>query len=170
MKIGISASAVWSQTNRLGELFRSDVQHIEIGLFENIAIADDFIRQSRTRGKSVGIHSPLVRGGSKYDLLEAIEMPSIDALEQVEGELAWCQRSGVDYLHVHFPFSLRSGTLSLPIVTKGIQQLALLQRKTGIQIVCEPKLGETSIQRALAGSEKRRDVSFQTQASRSAGT
>lgn len=86
MKIGISASAVLSKTERLEELFRPDIDHIEIGLFEDRVVADRFASRSRRRGKRFGIHSPLIRGGSKYDLLEKVEMSTELAWEQIEAE------------------------------------------------------------------------------------
>lgn len=79
MKIGILASAVLSETGWLEELFRPDIEHIEIGLFEDRAVADRFASRSRQRGKRFGIHSPLIRGGSRYDLLEGLEMSTESA-------------------------------------------------------------------------------------------
>ena len=141
MKIGISASAVWSQTERLGELFRSDVEHIEIGMFENLNVAEDFVKRAKQRRKSVGIHSPLVRGGSKYDLLEAVDLPTADAWKQIEEELDWCQKASIEYILIHFPFAQKRGTLNVPLVTEGTRRLGSLQARTGVKIVCEPKLG-----------------------------
>jgi sugar phosphate isomerase/epimerase len=142
LKIGISASAVLSQTERLAELFRQGIDHIEIGLFENVNVAESFIRRARRQGKTVGIHSPLLRGGSKYDLLQSIDMPQENAWEQIEQELVWCSRFGATYLLVHFPYAHRSGVLDLPLVQDGIKRLSALQRRTGVKIVCEPKLGD----------------------------
>ena len=142
MKLGISASAVLSQTDLLNELFRHGVDHIEIGLFETIEVADRFVRQVRARGKTVGIHSPLIRGGSKNDLLKSIDLPTEEAWEQVENELVWCRRSGVEYLLVHFPFVMHTEQLTLTQVNEGVRRLAALSRRIGVRIVCEPKLGE----------------------------
>ena len=127
MNIGLSASAVFSQTDRPAELFRPDVDHIEVGMFEDRDIADQFVRDSRIRGKTVGIHSPLVRGGSKYDLLGQVDVPIEDAWLQIENELAWCRSAGTSYLLVHFPFVMATGTLDLTRVTDDLGRLSRLQ-------------------------------------------
>ena len=140
--IGISASAVLSKTDRLDELLRRDVTHVEAGFFENIEIADPFVKNARQRGKSVGIHSPLIQVGSKYDLLESVDMPSEDAWHQVEEEAKWCRGRGVQYLLVHFPYAPQSGTLTNEVVRSGLRRLATIQSRYGVSIVCEPKLGD----------------------------
>lgn len=141
MTIGISGSAVRSETDRLHELFRPDVEHIEIGLFENIGVADRFVRQARARGKTVGIHSPLLRGGAKNNLMAPITGSVDEAWEQVETELTWCGRSGVRYLLVHFPFVNRSDDLRVHDVVASVHRLSNLGHRYGVDVVCEPKLG-----------------------------
>lgn len=142
MKIGISGSAVWSDTDRLDDLFRPDVDHIEIGMFEDLDVASRFVRRARMRGYTVGVHAPLVDGGSKYDLIEPVDMPVDDAWDQLSDELAWCRDTGVDYLLVHFPYASRSGTLTIPEVTAAARRIARLQSRFGVRVVCEPKLGD----------------------------
>ncbi|MBT98383.1 MAG: hypothetical protein CL902_07130 [Dehalococcoidia bacterium] len=142
LRIGISASAVRSHTNQLDRLFRKDIEHIEIGLFESLEVADRFAARARARDKTVGIHSPLVQGGSKYDLLRDVQMPTEAAWMQIQQEMDWCIRAKIDYLLVHYPYASVSGDLDLPAVDNGIQKLSRLQRLTDIRVICEPKLGD----------------------------
>ncbi|KON85562.1 hypothetical protein AF332_00995 [Sporosarcina globispora] len=141
-RIGISGSVILSDSKLFHELFKRNMRHIEIGEFQDQESFHCFLEMLRETNKSFGLHSPLFRGQSKYDLLEKISMNPEEAWIQFEAEVEKVSRLGAEYILVHFPY-FKKETSGNPaeIIEEGLKKLSALQRKYGIMIVCEPKLG-----------------------------
>src|SRR5690606_11446916 len=89
-----------------------------------------------------GLHSPLIRNQSKYDLLGEVHFPPEQAWKQLESEVAYMSELGAEYVPVHFPFFKREITRidMNHIIEDGLRRLSEIQNKYHIHIVCEPKL------------------------------
>ncbi|MBT2691166.1 sugar phosphate isomerase/epimerase [Bacillus sp. ISL-47] len=148
-QLGISGSTILSEREKFPELFKNNLQHVEIGEFQDEDSFQDFIKQLRKTDRSFGLHSPLLRGQSKYDLIEKVSVEPQKAWEQFETEVAEMSRIGAEYILVHFPY-FKKETEEDPdaMIEEGLQKLSVLQKKYGLTIVCEPKLG---LQRSSAG-------------------
>ncbi|WP_240458787.1 hypothetical protein [Virgibacillus sp. Bac330] len=72
---GISGSTILTNSSKLNELFTYDfVDHIEIGEFSDQTAFEKFKSLKDRHGFSFGLHSPLYRTGSKYDLLQYVNI------------------------------------------------------------------------------------------------
>ncbi|MGG1664085.1 hypothetical protein [Brevibacillus sp. NRS-1366] len=76
-KFGVSGSTILTNPEQFDELFWDDIDLIEIGEFPNETAFSAFLDLCRVKQTPFGVHSPLLRNGSKYDLLEKV---SIDLL------------------------------------------------------------------------------------------
>ena len=140
--LGISGSTILSDPAQFDQLFKSAIGHIEIGEFPDEASFYRFLKMARQNQVSFGIHSPLIRGNSKYDLIEHVSVDPLDARINFEQEVALAARVGAEYILVHFPYvkgPVRSNPQ--PMIEEGLRYLSELQKKYKISIVCEPKLG-----------------------------
>jgi len=148
-KLGVSGSVILSNPELYSELFWEGIEHIEIGEFYDENALNDFIKQCREKQITFGIHSPLMRNGSKYDLIERVQYDSEFAWEQLELEAEKMASLGADYLLVHFPYfkdEITSNTNEL--IEEGLRKLSNIQNKYSIELICEPKLG---LNRSAAG-------------------
>ena len=140
--IGVSGSTIYSAPEKLAELYKYAVDHIEIGEFGYESVVETFMSLQRQSGRSFAIHSPLLRRNSKYDLLETVYIDTVLAWEQFEADIAWVQEHGGAYILVHFPyFHDESSEITNERIEAGLQKLSALQNRYGVRIVCEPKLG-----------------------------
>lgn len=140
--IGISGSTIYSVRESLADLFSFGLPHIEIGEFADEASLTDFLGLRSTADTSFGIHAPVFRENSKYDLLEFVYVDPVLAWQQFEADVAHMSALGADYILVHFPyFHSESELVNNSTIENGLDRLSLLQNKYNIQIVCEPKLG-----------------------------
>nr|MDA3845606.1 sugar phosphate isomerase/epimerase [Vallitaleaceae bacterium] len=105
IKLGSSGSTILSDRELILELFWEDINHIEIGEFSRLEDFDEFLSviQSKT-DISFGIHSPLLRGESKYDLIESVHNDTKLAWEQLESEMRDLAKTDAEYILVHFPY------------------------------------------------------------------
>ena len=103
-KLGVSGSTIFSNPELYSELFWEQVEHIEIGEFPNEEAVDKFLELCKDKNITFGIHSPLLRNGSKYDLIEKVNYDSKYAFEQLELEAEKMSALGAKYLLVHFPY------------------------------------------------------------------
>ncbi|MYL54483.1 TIM barrel protein [Pontibacillus yanchengensis] len=141
-KLGMSGSTILSDEAKFDELFRTETDHIEIGEFASEHAFRQFLEKNLNE-KSYGIHSPLYRSNSKYDLLEYVQMEPEQAWEQIEQEAEKLSRLGAEYMLVHFPyFKGEVGENGNAQIEAGLQRLSNLQKETNLPIVCEPKLGK----------------------------
>jgi sugar phosphate isomerase/epimerase len=141
-RLGVSGSVILSDPERFAELFWEGVQHIEIGEFSGESALNSFLRLCADRNVRFGIHSPLFRGQSKYDLIEKVEFEPEDAWVQLEMEAERMSALGAQYILVHFPYFKRSTAGDTnEIIEKALNRLSEIQTKYAIPIVCEPKLG-----------------------------
>ncbi len=142
-RLGISGSTILTDPNKFDQLFKYDLQHIEIGEFPNEQSLHDFLSLLLGKNISFALHSPLIRNQSKYDLLEKVHYPSDQAWKQFEAEVAHMSDLGAEYVLVHFPyFKMEINDTDVNhIIEEGLQRLSNLQDKYNIQLVCEPKLG-----------------------------
>lgn len=148
-RLGISGSTILTEPAKFTELFRYKLEHIEIGEFPDEMAFQQFLQLKEGKRASFGLHSPLIRNESKYDLLEKVEMKPEQAWLQFENEVGLMASLGAEYVLVHFPFFKKEVAGSAKdVIEDGLKKLSLLQHKYGIQIVCEPKLG---LQRSTAG-------------------
>ncbi len=148
-RLGISGSVILSDSEKFSQLFKDNLQHIEIGEFADKDSFRSFFNSLQKTGMSFGLHSPLLRGHSKYDLIEKVNIDPKEAWSQFKSEVAEMSRHGAEYILVHFPYFKKETTEDpAEIIEAGLQKLSALQKKYGIQIVCEPKLG---LQRSPAG-------------------
>ncbi|MDR7074324.1 sugar phosphate isomerase/epimerase family protein [Fictibacillus barbaricus] len=139
--LAISGSTIMSDTSRLNELFTKNIEHIEIGEFENEQAFQTFLQLVQQHNKTFGLHSPLLRTGSKYDLLEEFQHKPEEAWIQFENEVKRMADYGAQYILVHFPYFQDETLNPAKQIEEGLQRLLKLQSEYGIQIVCEPKLG-----------------------------
>ena len=75
VRVGVSGSTVLSESARLDELFWDGIDHIEVGALSSARDLDYLLARAKEQAISVGFHSPLFAGGSKYDLLKHIQHP-----------------------------------------------------------------------------------------------
>ncbi|MCS0656056.1 sugar phosphate isomerase/epimerase [Cytobacillus firmus] len=141
-KIGVSGSVILSDSKLFHKLFKRYLPHIEIGEFQDEESFQSFIELLGKTNKSFGLHSPLFRGQSKYDLLEEVSMNPEEAWIQFEAEVERMSRLGAEYILVHFPYFKKEASGNpAEVIEEGLKKLSALQKKYGIMIVCEPKLG-----------------------------
>lgn len=148
-KLGVSGSTILSNPDLFNELFWDDIDVIEIGEFPDKKAFSQFLDLSRENDIPFGIHSPLIRNGSKYDLIQKVSVDPSDAWEQLEKEAAFLSQLGAKYILVHFPYFLRE-TNENPgeLIEAGLKKLHRIQHEYSINIICEPKLG---MERSEAG-------------------
>ncbi|MDF2723089.1 MAG: hypothetical protein K0Q59_2764 [Paenibacillus sp.] len=141
-RLGVSGSTILSDPAKLHELLWDGIDHIEIGEFPDEAAFEQFLELKRTYGFTFGVHSPLYRNQSKYDLLQAVHFEPEQAWEQLEREIVLLKSLGALYVLVHFPyFREEMDGDPTPLICQGIERIGMLQRKHGLPVVCEPKLG-----------------------------
>lgn len=148
-KFGVSGSTILTNPEKFDELFWDDIDLIEIGEFPNKTSFHAFLDLCRKKQIPFGVHSPLLRNGSKYDLLEKVSTEPIVARKQLEKEAALLSRLGAEYILVHFPYF--KGETKEDVngkIENGLQELSRIQTEYGIPIICEPKLG---IERSAKG-------------------
>lgn len=148
-KLGVSGSTIYSNPELYSELFWEQVEHIEIGEFPNGEAVDKFLELCKGKNITFGIHSPLLRNGSKYDLIEEVNYDSKYAWEQLESEAKKMSALGAEYLLVHFPYFKDEVEIDTDeIIEEGLKKLMYIKNKYSIELVCEPKLG---LNRSSAG-------------------
>jgi sugar phosphate isomerase/epimerase len=141
-RFGVSGSTILSNPDQFDELFWDDIDLIEIGEFPDEAAFHAFLELSRAKQTPFGVHSPLLRNGSKYDLLEKVAIEPLVARKQLEKEAELLSRLGAEYLLVHFPYFKSEAPENVnEIIEAGLQKLSLIQNEYEIPIICEPKLG-----------------------------
>lgn len=141
--IGISGSTIMSDPKKLNLLFNWEgINHIEIGEFPNEQSFNYFLELLNETNTTFGLHSPLYRNESKYDLLEKVYYEPEQAWQQFEAEVKQMSQLGAEYILVHFPYFKTENDLDTnAIIEAGLKRLYALQEKHAILIVCEPKLG-----------------------------
>lgn len=144
-----------SAPDKFSEMFWEGIRHLEIGELPDSAALERFLQMCRREGAAFGIHSPLYRGGSKYDLLEPVALEPQQAWAQIETEARDMARAGAQYILVHFPYFTDAEIVGESRMAEahrairgGLERLRRIQDKYGIPFVCEPKLGP---QRSSAG-------------------
>jgi sugar phosphate isomerase/epimerase len=148
-KLGVSGSVILSNPKLFSELFWDGIDHIEIGEFYDEIALDKFLRLCKKNQTCFGIHSPLFRNGSKYDLIEKVQYDSKYAWEQLESEAKQIASLGAKYILVHFPYFKQEVTCNTnELIEKGLKRFSALQKQYSIEIICEPKLG---LNRSAAG-------------------
>lgn len=141
-RFGVSGSTILTNPEKFEELFWDDIDFIEIGEFPDETSFHAFVELCRGKQIPFSVHSPLLRNGSKYDLLEKVSMEPVEARKQLEKEAALLSRLGAHYILVHFPYFMRETTEHVnEIIEAGLQELSRIQKEYGIPIICEPKLG-----------------------------
>jgi sugar phosphate isomerase/epimerase len=141
-RLGISGSTILTNPGQFSELFSYHLPHIEIGEFPDETAFRDFLKLREQSGVSFGLHSPLIRKDSKYDLLEEVEMRPELAWVQFEKEIERMAFLEAEYILVHFPyFKGEKEQNHNEVIEDGLGKLSKMQDTYGIQIVCEPKLG-----------------------------
>lgn len=141
-RLGMSGSTIFSNPELYSELFIEDIDHIEIGEFPNEEALNKFLDMNKVKGLSFGIHSPLLRDGSKYDLLEKVKYEPSDAWDMLEVEAKRMADLDAEYLLVHFPYFKDEVSLNTnQLIEEGLKKLSYIQEKYGIKLICEPKLG-----------------------------
>lgn len=140
--LGVSGSTIYSNPEQYSELFWEGIDQIEIGEFSDEKALCKFLELYREKQISFGIHSPLIRNGSKYDLIEKIQYECEYAWEQLEAEAKKMSSLGAKYILVHFPYFKEkvSGNTD-EMIEEGLRKFKRIQEKYSIDIVCEPKLG-----------------------------
>jgi sugar phosphate isomerase/epimerase len=140
--LGISGSTILSDAKRFNELFDYDLEHIEIGEFKNHRQLKRFARMLSHSLCTLGVHSPFIRGRSKYDLIEHVRYTPREAYANLEEDAKAAVFLGAKYLLVHFPyFDKENRGNTDAIIEDGLIALKKLQDKYDMEIVCEPKLG-----------------------------
>lgn len=140
--LGVSGSTILSNPEQFSELFWEGITHIEIGEFPDERAFDTFLELSRRKDVSFGVHSPLIRSGSKYDLIQKVYVDPASAWEQLEREAEQLSALGAEYILVHFPyFKEEVNENANDLIEAGLQKLSRLQQKYSIPFICEPKLG-----------------------------
>ncbi|GAA0351159.1 hypothetical protein GCM10008932_00430 [Alkalibacterium iburiense] len=159
--IGISGSTILSDPKKFTYLFNKKyVKHIEIGEFSNQDAFKTFLNEHNRHGLTFGLHSPLYRNQSKYDLLEKVHYDSEESWIQFEKEVKHMSELGAEYILVHFPyFKEESERDSNTLIDNGLKKLQVLQEKYNIPIVCEPKLG---LNRSSVGIDALHDFPVET--------
>lgn len=142
-RLGVSGSVILSNPEKYKELFWEGIDHIEIGEFPNEAAFKNFLVLCQVNNVSFGVHSPLLRGESKYDLLQKVDYEPEYAWDQLESEADQMSKLGAAYLLVHFPYfknEVDDANVN-ELIEKGLHRLDRIQSKYSIQLICEPKLG-----------------------------
>lgn len=141
-KLGVSGSTILSNSELFSELFWEGIDHIEIGSFSDETALKYFLELYKDKEISFGVHSPLFRNGSKYDLIQKVYYDCEDAWKQLEEEAEKMSFLGAEYVLVHFPY-FKDEITDNPnkLIEEGLQRLNYIQQKYSIQLVCEPKLG-----------------------------
>ena len=104
-KLGLSGSTILSDPTQFSKLFnRPKIDHIEIGEFPDEKAFALFLTLYKTNDSSFGLHSPLYRNQSKYDLLEKVQMDPQKAWANFEKEMVLMKKIGAKYILVHFPY------------------------------------------------------------------
>lgn len=141
-KLGVSGSVILSNSELYSELFWDGIEHVEIGEFSDETALEKFLDICKNMKTPFGIHSPLFRDGSKYDLIERVQHDPQYAWEQLEAEARRISACGGEYLLVHFPYFKEKSTGDAnALIEEGLKRLSDLQSKYSISMVCEPKLG-----------------------------
>lgn len=141
-RFGVSGSTILTNPEQYHELFWEDIDFIEIGEFPSESAFHAFLDLCREKQTPFGVHSPLLRNGSKYDLLEKVSFDPLVARKQVEEEAALLSRLGAEYMLVHFPYFTGESTEKVTdLIEEGLQELSRVQNEYAIPIICEPKLG-----------------------------
>jgi len=147
--MGVSGSTIFTNPALFPELFWDGIEHIEIGEFPDENSIHAFWELCKGKQISLGIHSPLLRGRSKYDLIEEVHFDPKHAWEQLESEAKRMSALGAEYLLVHFPYFKGEVTADTDeLIEEGLRKLSRLQSRYSIELVCEPKLG---LNRSAAG-------------------
>ncbi len=140
-QLGASGSTIYSNPELFSELFWDGIDHIEIGEFLKREDFEKFLKLCQEKQTTFGVHSPLLRSGSKYDLIEKIKYDTEDAWRQLAAEAEELSALGAKYLLVHFPFFTEEGCLKAnDLIEEGLKKLSEIQERYGIDFVCEPKL------------------------------
>ena len=141
--LGVSGSTIMSDPDKFNELFKYNLSHIEIGEFKSRHDYKLFINLLEDSLKTFGIHAPLFHGNSKYDIIEHVHFSPETAIHHLEKDAKTAAFLGAKYLLVHFPFfRTENEGDTAKIIEKGLQALSRIQKKYGVEIVCEPKLGD----------------------------
>lgn len=142
-RIGLSGSVIMTDPEKFSLLFdKKNVNHIEIGEFPSKESFNNFLELLNEKNVTFGLHSPLYRNQSKYDLLEKIQYEPEQAWKQFESEVKYMSQLGAEYILVHFPYFKEEKDIdTIEIIEDGLKRLYLLQERYSITIVCEPKLG-----------------------------
>lgn len=148
-KVGVSGSTILSNPELFLSLFWDDIEHIEIGEFPNHKALSDFLELCKNKKISLGIHSPLISGESKYDLIEKVQYDPEFAWNQLEEESRKMAAVGVKYILAHFPYFKEDLSRNVnELIEEGLKRLNKIQQRYSIEVICEPKLG---INRSPAG-------------------
>ncbi len=140
-RLGISGSVILTNPDKFIDLFMQGIEHIEIGEFPNKITFLQFIELVKEKEVSFGLHSPLYRDQSKYDLIERVQFDPEQAWEQFEWEVEHMSSLGAEYVLVHFPYFKQETPDANNLIEEGLVRFSRLQQKYDIDIVCEPKLG-----------------------------
>ncbi|MCF6136636.1 TIM barrel protein [Pseudalkalibacillus berkeleyi] len=142
IQFAVSGSTIMSDPKLFDDLFWEDIKHIEIGEFEKEEDFQLFLQVCKQNNASFGVHSPLFRQDSKYDLIEKVVHEPAFAWKRLEEEAQRLSGLGAEYILVHFPYFKRE-IMDDPnkLIEEGLQKLSAIQDKYEIPIVCEPKLG-----------------------------
>lgn len=141
--IGLSGSIIMTDPDKFPLLFTNEnVSHIEIGEFPSEESLHNFLDLLHKKNLTFGLHSPLYRNQSKYDLLEKVQYEPEQAWEQFESEVKYMSQLGAEYILVHFPYFKEEKNIdTTDMIENGLKRLHDLQERYSISIVCEPKLG-----------------------------
>jgi sugar phosphate isomerase/epimerase len=124
------------------DLFWEDINYIEIGEFSDETAFQRFLDLIRHKEISYGVHSPLFRNGSKYDLIQKVHMEPDAAWVQLEFEAERLSLLGARYILVHFPYFMNEVEANPnELIENGLKKLGYIQHKYKIPFICEPKLG-----------------------------
>lgn len=131
-----------SEESKLNQLFQYQLSHVEIGEFLNEDAFQQFLHLQQKNSVSFGLHAPLYRSGSKYDLVEEVHYPPDQAWDLFEQDIRKMSGCGAEYVLVHFPY-FKSAMVDDPFtkIEEGLERLSKLQQKYNMMIICEPKLG-----------------------------
>lgn len=141
-KLGVSGSTIYSDPKLFSELFWDGIDHIEIGEFPDEKALEKFLELYRKKDIDFGIHSPLMRGESKYDLIEKVNYETAYAWRQLEEEAHRMSALGAKYLLVHFPYFKEETKVNVnELIEEGLRKLSRIRKKYSIELICEPKLG-----------------------------
>ncbi|WP_221563433.1 TIM barrel protein [Alkalihalobacillus sp. TS-13] len=142
-RLSVSGSTIMSDPAQFEKLFWEGSEDVEIGEFDSQPSFDRFLKLCRKKNAIFGVHSPLFKNGSKYDLIEKVQVEPEHAWVQLEKEAEKLSQLGAEYILVHFPYFKSKKTETDPnkLIEYGLKRLHVIQEKYQISIVCEPKLG-----------------------------